>query len=108
MWAHICTSWPRCPIASPAGKRQIPSVPAPEWLGKERIVLAGVRCLPWTDALWLEASHPGHNVGNGSSVATVFVRVSVCVCECVHAPPVVACRNGEEASRAQGVGAAGP
>jgi hypothetical protein len=46
---------------SAAGKRKVPSVPIPELLGKERIVLAWVRCPPWTNLLRPGARHIVHN-----------------------------------------------
>lgn len=71
-WAHVCNSWVLCPIISPATKRQIPSSPLPELLGRKRIVVAVVRCPPWTNPLRPGASYTVHN---GSSVVTVYVCV---------------------------------
>lgn len=76
----MCNSWALHTIISAAAKRQILFIPNPGLLGRKRIVLAGVRCSPWTYQLRSGASHTVHD----SSMAAVCVCVVYVVCVCVY------------------------
>lgn len=69
-WACICNYQAFYSAVSAAGKRKSASVPIPELLGKERITLAWVRCLPWT-----------MSSGQGPAILCIVAHLVIVVCE---------------------------
>lgn len=99
-WANICSSWALCPTVSAARKRQIPSVPIPELLGKERLS-------------WLGSDVHLGPISCGQEPATLCIMlvcgnyIYMCVCVHVHAYVCVCVKFPEKLEVQRGEGDTG-